>query len=75
MSPRSHVCRYLSQHTTRCIAIDGIRFVIDSGKVEELSVDAGSSTRRLAEQWITLASADQRKGRSGRTGPGQYYRM
>ncbi|KAF4755416.1 DEAH (Asp-Glu-Ala-His) box polypeptide 34 [Perkinsus olseni] len=57
------------------ITIDGIRFVIDSGKVKEMSVDAGSSTRRLAEQWISQASADQRKGRAGRTGPGQCYRM
>ncbi|KAF4711030.1 DEAH (Asp-Glu-Ala-His) box polypeptide 34 [Perkinsus olseni] len=57
------------------ITIDGIRFVIDSGKVKEMSVDAGSSTRRLAEQWISEASADQRKGRAGRTGPGQCYRM
>ncbi|KAF4675090.1 DEAH (Asp-Glu-Ala-His) box polypeptide 34 [Perkinsus chesapeaki] len=57
------------------ITIDGIRFVIDSGKVKEMSVEAGSSTRRLAEQWVSRASADQRKGRAGRTGPGQCYRM
>ncbi|KAF4664443.1 DEAH (Asp-Glu-Ala-His) box polypeptide 34 [Perkinsus olseni] len=47
----------------------------DSGKVKEMSIDAGSSTRRLAEQWISQASADQRNGRAGRTGPGQCYRM
>lgn len=28
-----------------------------------------------AEGWISRASADQRKGRAGRTGPGKCFRM
>ena len=31
--------------------------------------------RRLQEFWISRASAEQRKGRAGRTGPGVCFRM
>lgn len=57
------------------ITIDGIRFVIDSGKVKEISYDQMSKMQRLKEFWISKASADQRKGRAGRTGPGVCYRL
>lgn len=50
------------------ITIDGIRFVVDSGKVKEMSYDAECKMRRLKEFWISKASAEQRKGRAGRTG-------
>lgn len=57
------------------ITIDGIRFVADSGKVKEMSYDAVSKMQRLKEFWISKASAEQRKGRAGRTGPGVCYRL
>ncbi|XP_037036273.1 probable ATP-dependent RNA helicase DHX34 isoform X2 [Bradysia coprophila] len=57
------------------ITIDGIRFVIDSGKMKEISYDQASKMQRLKEFWISKASADQRKGRAGRTGPGVCYRL
>ncbi|CAI7996256.1 Probable ATP-dependent RNA helicase DHX34 [Geodia barretti] len=57
------------------ITIDGIRFVVDSGKVKEMSYDSQAKMRRLQEFWISRASAEQRKGRAGRTGPGVCYRM
>ena len=47
------------------ITIDGIRFVIDSGKVKEMSYDSTSKVQRLKEFWVSKASADQRKGRAG----------
>lgn len=56
------------------ITIDGIRFVIDSGKVKEMSYDPSCKMQRLKEFWISKASAEQRKGRAGRTGPGVCYR-
>lgn len=34
-----------------------------------------SKMQRLKEFWISKASADQRKGRAGRTGPGVCYRL
>ncbi|VDL59482.1 unnamed protein product [Hymenolepis diminuta] len=57
------------------VTIDGIRFVADSGKVKELTWDALSRMRRLKETTISKASADQRKGRAGRTGPGVCFRF
>lgn len=56
------------------ITIDGIRFVADSGKVKEMSYDPVCKMQRLKEFWISKASAEQRKGRAGRTGPGVCYR-
>lgn len=57
------------------ITIDGIRFVVDSGKVKEMSYDPTCKMQRLKEFWISKASAEQRKGRAGRTGPGVCYRL
>lgn len=45
------------------ITIDGIRFVIDSGKMKEMTYDPNYKMQRLKELWISKASADQRKGK------------
>lgn len=57
------------------VTIDGIRFVVDSGKVKEMTDDLHSRTHQLREFWISKASAEQRKGRAGRTGPGVCFRF
>ncbi|KAG5680272.1 hypothetical protein PVAND_009791 [Polypedilum vanderplanki] len=57
------------------LTIDGIRFVIDSGKMKEMTYDPNYKMQRLKEMWISKASAEQRKGRAGRTGPGICYRL
>ncbi|XP_075692158.1 putative ATP-dependent RNA helicase DHX34 isoform X2 [Rhinoderma darwinii] len=57
------------------VTIDGVRFVLDSGKVKEMSFDPKAKMQRLQEFWISRASGEQRKGRSGRTGPGVCYRL
>ncbi|KAJ7391719.1 DEAH (Asp-Glu-Ala-His) box polypeptide 34 [Desmophyllum pertusum] len=57
------------------ITIDGIRFIVDSGKVKEMSFDTEAKMQRLREFWISQASAEQRKGRAGRTGPGVCFRL
>uniref|UniRef100_A0A8V5GT56 Uncharacterized protein n=1 Tax=Melopsittacus undulatus TaxID=13146 RepID=A0A8V5GT56_MELUD len=57
------------------VTIDGVRFVLDSGKVKEMSYDPQDKLQRLQEFWISQASAEQRKGRAGRTGPGVCYRL
>lgn len=44
-------------------------------QVKEMSYDPQSKMQRLKEFWISKASADQRKGRAGRTGPGVCYRL
>ncbi|KAF3693268.1 putative ATP-dependent RNA helicase DHX34 [Channa argus] len=57
------------------VTIDGVRFVVDSGKVKEMSFDPKAKLQRLQEFWISQASSEQRKGRAGRTGPGVCYRL
>ncbi|XP_069697285.1 probable ATP-dependent RNA helicase DHX34 [Periplaneta americana] len=57
------------------ITIDGVRFVVDSGKVKEMSYDPIYKMQKLKEFWVSRASAEQRKGRAGRTGPGVCYRL
>ena len=47
------------------ITIDGLRFIVDSGKVKEISYDPKYKMQRLQEFWISRASAEQRKGRAG----------
>lgn len=57
------------------VTIDGIRFVVDSGKMKEMSYDPQTKMQRLKEFAISQASAKQRMGRAGRTGPGICYRI
>ncbi|XP_033630988.1 probable ATP-dependent RNA helicase DHX34 isoform X1 [Asterias rubens] len=57
------------------VTIDGIRFITDSGKVKEMSYNAEAKMQQLQEFWISRASAEQRKGRAGRTGPGVCFRL
>lgn len=57
------------------VTIDEVRFVIDSGKVNINYYDPKSRLTKLVEQYISKASADQRKGRAGRTGPGVAWRL
>ena len=56
------------------VTIDGIRFVVDTGKMKEMSFEAETKMKKLREYWVSKASAEQRKGRSGRTGPGVCFR-
>jgi ATP-dependent helicase HrpB len=57
------------------VTIDGVRHVVDSGlaRVARYDAERGLSTLFLEE--ISRASADQRKGRAGRTAPGRCYRL
>jgi HrpA-like RNA helicase len=52
------------------VTIDGIRFIIDSGKVKEMAHDPRTGMSKLSEFWVSKSSAKQRAGRAGRTGPG-----
>jgi len=57
------------------ITIDGVRVVIDSGleRVPRYEPDVGIA--RLETQRVSRASADQRRGRAGRTEPGICLRL
>ncbi|XP_044260161.1 probable ATP-dependent RNA helicase DHX34 [Tribolium madens] len=57
------------------VTIDGIRFVIDSGKVNRMTYHTSGGVNKLTETTISQDSAKQRAGRAGRTGPGICYRL
>ncbi|XP_056636301.1 probable ATP-dependent RNA helicase DHX34 isoform X1 [Diorhabda sublineata] len=57
------------------VTIDGIRFVIDSGKVNRMSYNTQLGVNKLSECNISQDSAKQRAGRAGRTGPGVCFRL
>ncbi len=52
------------------LTIEGIRIVIDSGRMRLPRFSPGSGMTRLETVRVSRASADQRRGRAGRLGPG-----
>lgn len=57
------------------LTIEGVRVVIDSGLARVPRYDADAGITRLATVRVSRASADQRRGRAGRTEPGVCYRL
>jgi ATP-dependent helicase HrpB len=57
------------------LTIPGITAVIDSGLARQLRVSPATGLPRLEMIPISQASADQRAGRAGRTGPGICWRL
>lgn len=57
------------------ITIDGIRHVVDGGVARVARYDAERGIGTLLLEPISRASADQRKGRAGRTAPGTCHRL
>ncbi|KAK0066031.1 ATP-dependent RNA helicase DEAH12 chloroplastic [Biomphalaria pfeifferi] len=57
------------------ITIHGIKFVIDTGLAKELKYDPERGISLLSICTISKSSADQRKGRAGRTQSGKCFRL
>lgn len=57
------------------LTIDGVRIVVDSGLSRLPRFDPGPGMTRLETVRVSRASADQRRGRAGRTAPGVCYRL
>ena len=57
------------------VTIDGILHVVDSGVARVARFDAERGIGTLFLEEISRASADQRKGRAGRTAPGTCHRL
>lgn len=57
------------------LTIEGVRIVIDGGLARHALFDAGAGMSRLITRRVSRASADQRRGRAGRTEPGTCYRL
>lgn len=53
------------------VTIPDVVYVVDGGKVKETQYDAGNGMQKLVECWTSRASGRQRRGRAGRTQPGQ----
>lgn len=57
------------------VTIPDVVYVVDSGRVKETQYDAENGMQRLVEAWTSRASGRQRRGRAGRTQPGQCYKL
>ncbi len=57
------------------LTIEGVGVVIDSGLTRRLQHDPSTGMNRLITVSVSKASAEQRKGRAGRLGPGVCYRL
>ncbi|GCA65055.1 hypothetical protein KIPB_016120, partial [Kipferlia bialata] len=53
----------------------GVRIVVDSGLAKEARYDPERRMTLLEEVYVSKSSADQRKGRAGRTAPGYCLRL
>ncbi len=57
------------------LTIEGVHVVIDSGLTRMLRYEPATGMNRLVTVPVSQASAEQRKGRAGRLGPGVCYRL
>jgi ATP-dependent helicase HrpB len=57
------------------LTIEGVRVVVDSGLARVPRYEPAVGLTRLETVRVSRASADQRRGRAGRTGPGVCYRL
>ena len=57
------------------ITIEGVRVVVDCGLARVPRYEPGVGITRLETMRVSRASADQRRGRAGRTEPGICYRL
>ena len=52
------------------ITINDVKYVVDTGKMRQMTFDATKQISVLEEAWVSVAQSEQRKGRAGRVGPG-----
>ncbi len=57
------------------LTIEGVRVVVDTGLMRVPRFSPGTGMGQLDTILVSRASADQRRGRAGRTGPGVCYRI
>ncbi|CAM9850906.1 unnamed protein product, partial [Discosporangium mesarthrocarpum] len=57
------------------VTIDDVAFVVDSGRVKEANYDPHLKIKTLTPQWVSKASARQRRGRAGRTKAGVCFHL
>ncbi|GIY32414.1 ATP-dependent RNA helicase DEAH11, chloroplastic [Caerostris extrusa] len=57
------------------LTIPGVKYVVDSGMAKEMTYFPHKNKSCLVVGFVNKSSAEQRKGRAGRTQPGVCYRM
>ncbi|CAI2371735.1 unnamed protein product [Moneuplotes crassus] len=57
------------------VTIPNIRYVVDCGREKQKVYDPQLRLSKFLISWTSQASANQRAGRAGRTGPGHCYRL
>lgn len=73
--PGSRLCIVATNVAETSLTIPGIRYVVDCGRAKERRFNEDTNVQSFEVDWISKASADQRAGRAGRTGPGHCYRV
>jgi len=73
--PGSRKCVVATNIAEASLTIDGIYYVIDPGFCKQKVYNAKLSMDSLVVTPISQASANQRAGRAGRTGPGKCFRL
>ncbi|ANB14177.1 Ecm16p [Sugiyamaella lignohabitans] len=71
----SRLCVVATNVAETSLTIPGIRYVVDCGRSKERHYDEETGVQSFRVSWTSKASADQRAGRAGRTGPGHCYRI
>ncbi|KAK9450046.1 P-loop containing nucleoside triphosphate hydrolase protein [Limtongia smithiae] len=71
----SRMCVVATNVAETSLTIPGIRYVVDCGRSKERHFNEITGVQKFDIGWISKASADQRSGRAGRTGPGHCYRL
>ncbi|KAK6534695.1 putative ATP-dependent RNA helicase DHR1 [Arthrobotrys megalospora] len=75
LKPNQRLCVIATNVAETSLTIPGISYVVDSGRVKNRNYDVTTGVQSFDVEWISKASASQRSGRAGRTGPGQCYRL
>lgn len=57
------------------ITIDDVVYVVNMGRVKESNFDVEKNLKTIKAEWISKASAHQRRGRSGRVQDGECYHV
>jgi ATP-dependent helicase HrpB len=78
LAPAQPGCRKIVLATSiaeTSLTVDGVHIVIDCGLMRVPRFSPRTGMTRLETVAVSLASADQRRGRAGRLGPGLCYRL
>ena len=74
--PEGHrLCVVATNVAETSLTIPGVRYVVDTGQVKSRHYDKVTGVSSFEVEWVSKASANQRAGRAGRTGPGHCYRL